>query len=102
MSTEDVSRADFVRVQRVDRRINRVRRYMEVRGFRVGRGTYDPDGRNLATVDMDREDTPEINGAWTAYDRSDGRDAVWAIIVTARDALHRFAPNANLTHGSPP
>jgi hypothetical protein len=51
------------------------------------------DGMNLATVDIDREDTPEMNGAWTAYDRSDGREAVWAIIVTAREALKRFAPN---------
>lgn len=80
-------------VRRMVRRIDRVRGYMEERGFRVGRGTYDPAGMNLATVDIDREDTPEMNGAWTAYDRSDGREAVWAIIVTAREALKRFAPN---------
>lgn len=87
-------------VQRMVRRMNRVRGYMEARGFRVGRGTYDPDGINLATVDIDRLDAQETNGAWTAYERSDSREAVWAIIVTAREALKRFAPNA--PHERPP
>lgn len=82
------------------RRINRVRGYMEARGFRVGQGTYDPDGRNLATVDIDRLDAQEINGAWTAYDRSNSREAAWAMIVTARKALKRFATNDKVSHGS--
>jgi hypothetical protein len=51
---------------------------------------------NLATVDIDRLDAQEITAAWTAYDRSDSREAVWAIIVTAREALKRFAPNEKL------
>ena len=34
-------------VQRMVGRIKRVRGYMEARGFRVGRGTYDLDGMNL-------------------------------------------------------
>lgn len=80
-------------VQRMVGRINRVRGYMEARGFRVGRGTYDLDGMNLETVDIDRLDAQEINGAWTAYDRSDSREAVWAMIATAREAIKRFAPN---------
>jgi hypothetical protein len=54
---------------------------------------------NLATVDIDRLDAQEITAAWTAYDRSDSREAVWAIIVTAREALKRFAPNGALTGG---
>lgn len=82
-----------VRLHPLVGRINRVRGYMEARGFRVGRGTYDPDGANLATVDIDSLDAQEINGVWTAYDRSDSREAVWAIIVTAREALKRFAPS---------
>lgn len=88
-------------LQRMVRRINRVRGYMEARGFRVGRGTYDPEGMNLATVDIDRLDAQQINGAWTAYDSSDSREAVWAMIVTAREALKRFAPNAKLSEGAP-
>lgn len=71
-------------------RLDRVRSYMEARGFRVGSGSCDPDGANLATVDIDRLDAQEINGAWTAYDRTDSREAVWAIIMTAREALKRF------------
>lgn len=74
-------------------RINRVRGYMEARGFRVGRGTWINGTETLPTVDIDRLDTPEINGAWECYLRGDGRSEVWAMIDAAREALKRFAQN---------
>ena len=71
-------------------RYDRVRRYMESLGFRVSAGTCGADS-NLATVDIDRLDAQEINGAWAAYERGNAREKVWAIIAAARDALSKFA-----------
>ena len=72
------------------KRINRVREYMEARGFRVSRGTWVNGTEILPTVDIDRLDTPEINGAWECYLYGDKRLEVWAMIFAAREALRRF------------
>ena len=58
-------------------------------GFRVSRGTYHGHAVKLPTINIDRADTPEWTGTWSAHDCG-AYDEVIALIECGLDAVRKF------------